>query len=133
MCRARAVALLLVLLATSSGAQEPHPLHRIPSVPDELLERPVTLRRGIGRAHDAVTTSAPEAQAFYDQGLAYLHSYVWLEAARSFNQALRIDPRLAMAHLGLTYAYVELNAPDRARAALDRARTLASAASEHDR
>src|SRR5205814_180491 len=60
-----------------------------------------------------------------------LHSYVWIEAARSFNQALRIDPALAIAHAELAIAYTELNAPEKARAALDRARTLP--AGEHDK
>ena len=92
----------------------------------DVANRPVPLRGGIGSAHDAVKTSSPEAQKFYDQGLAYLHSYVWLEAARSFNQALRIDSRLAMAHVGLTLAYTELNQPALARAALERAQALAS-------
>jgi tetratricopeptide (TPR) repeat protein len=91
----------------------------------------VPLRTGIGSAHDPVATASKDAQAFYDQGLAHLHSYVWIEAARSFNQALRIDPKLAMAHLGLTIAYVELNAAPAAHAALDRAKALAS--SDHDR
>jgi tetratricopeptide (TPR) repeat protein len=97
----------------------------------EVAERPLPLRTGIGSAHDAAGTSSKPAQAFYDQGLAYLHSYVWLEAARSFNQALRIDPALALAHAGLTIAYVELNAPAAAKAALDRAKALA--ATDHDR
>lgn len=96
-----------------------------------LATRPVPLRSGIGSAHDAVATSSTQAQAFYDQGLAYLHSYVWLEAARSFNQALRIDPAIALAHVGLSLAYEELNAPAEADAALDRARALAKTA--HDR
>jgi tetratricopeptide (TPR) repeat protein len=97
----------------------------------DVAERPVPLRTGIGAAHDAVSTTSKEAQAFYDQGLAYLHSYVWIEAARSFNQALRIDPALAIAHAELSVAYTELNAPGQARAALDRARTMA--ASGHDK
>ena len=96
-----------------------------------LAERPVALRSGIGAAHDAASTSSKEARAFYDQGLAYLHSYVWLEAARSFNQALRIDPNLALAHVGLTTAYTELDAPAAARTALERAQALAPAG--HDR
>ena len=95
------------------------------------MNRPVPLRKGIGSAHDGVSTTSKPALAFYDQGLAYLHSFVWLEAARSFTEALRADPRLAMAHLGLSMAYVELNAPAAARAALDRAKALA--ASDHDR
>ena len=96
-----------------------------------VAQRPVTLRVGIGLAHDAVASASKPAQDFYDQGLAYLHSYVWLEAARSFNQALRLDPTLALAHLGLTIAYTELNAAAAAHAALERAAALA--ATDHDR
>ena len=110
-----------------------HSGHRIPIVPQELLERPVTLRTGIGRAHDAVSTKSAEAQGFYDQGLAYLHSYVWIEAARSFHQALRSDPGLALAHLGLSYAYIELNQPAEARTAIERARTMAPRLTAHER
>src|SRR6184192_2237998 len=96
-----------------------------------LAERPVALRSGIGTAHDAVSTPSKEAQAFYDQGLAYLHSYVWLEAARSFNQALMLDSKLALAHAGLAVAYTELNSSSLARAAIERAGALA--VSDHDK
>src|SRR3954469_23576054 len=96
-----------------------------------MTQRAVPIRTGIGSAHDPVGSASPQAQAFHDQGLAYLHSYVWLEAARSFNQALRLDPTLAMPHLGLTLAYVELNAPAAARTELERARSLAR--TDHDR
>lgn len=111
-----------------------HAPAKLPKTSDFLLEtssRPVPARAGIGSAHDGVSTASKEAQAFYDQGLAYLHSYVWIEAARSFNQALRLDPRLAMAHAGLTIAYTELNAAPAAHAALARAKVLA--ATDHDR
>jgi tetratricopeptide (TPR) repeat protein len=93
-----------------------------------LPDRPIPLRSGIGLAHDATSTSSAEAQGFYDQGLAYLHSYTWIEAARSFNQALKLDPNLALAQVGLSYAYFELNDPAAARAALDGA----VASDEHD-
>lgn len=99
----------------------------------EVAKRPVPLRTGIGVAHDTVGTSSKQAQAFYDQGLAYLHSYVWLEAARSFNQALALDPRLAVAHAQLSIAYTELNAQAAAAAALERANALAPGATDHDR
>jgi tetratricopeptide (TPR) repeat protein len=97
----------------------------------DVAARPTTIKTGIGSAHDGVATTSPEAQRFYDQGLAYLHSYVWLEAARSFNQALRIDPKLAVAHAGLSIAYTELNAPALAREALARAQAMP--APPHDR
>ena len=100
--------------------------------PVEILERPVPLRTGIGAFHETVTTSSKEAQAFYNQGLAYLHSYVWIEAARSFNQALRHDAKLAMSYVGLSRAFSGLNAHAAARAALERAQLLASGASERE-
>jgi tetratricopeptide (TPR) repeat protein len=95
--------------------------------------RPVPKRTGIGAAHDPVATRSPRAQSFYDQGLAYLHSYWWLEAARSFNQALAIDPNLAVAHASLSIAYTELNAPAKARESLARATARAFALPAHDR
>jgi tetratricopeptide (TPR) repeat protein len=110
-----------------------HPPPPSSSLALELAHRPVPIRAGIGAAHDPVTTSSKDAQAFYDQGLAYLHSYVWLEAARSFNQALTDDPRLAMAYVGLSVAYTELNAASAAREALARARDLAHDASGRER
>ena len=101
-------------------------LHTIPAVPQELLERPVTLRTGIGVVHDDAGTKHAEAQRFYDQGLAYLHNYVWIEAARSFHQALRLDPQMALAHVGLSYAYIELNKPQQSREAITTAQALSA-------
>jgi tetratricopeptide (TPR) repeat protein len=80
-----------------------------------------------------VTTSSAEARAFYDQGFAYLGSYVWIEAARSFNQALRYDPKLALAYVGLSYAYAELNDSAAAGSALRQAIALRPQVSEQER
>jgi tetratricopeptide (TPR) repeat protein len=117
--------------STKSEVRSTKPLLQTSDFRLSVAQRPVALRVGIGSAHDTVATTSKPAQAFYDQGLAYLHSYVWLEAARSFNQALRLDPSLALAHLGLTIAYTELNAAAAAHAALERAAALA--ATDHDR
>ncbi len=118
----------VLVISTIASAQ--HALHSIPSVPQELLERPVTIRTGIGALHDDAGTKNAEAQRFYDQGLAYLHNYVWIEAARSFNQALRLDSQLALAHVGLSYAYIELNKPAQAKQAIATAQKLAATASD---
>jgi tetratricopeptide (TPR) repeat protein len=56
---------------------------------------------------------------------------VWIEAARSFHQALRLDPGLALAHVGLSYAYLELNQTARARQAIATAQKLAANAGNH--
>ena len=114
------------------GAQQ-----RQPAAPANTLaaivERPLALRDGIGRAHEAITTSSKTAQAFYDQGLAYLHSFVWIEAARSFNEALRADDRVALAYVGLSYALAELGDGDGARAAAARAQALKESLSARER
>jgi tetratricopeptide (TPR) repeat protein len=102
-------------------------------VPKELLERPVPLRQGIGAVHNKVTTTIPQAQSFCDQGLAYLHSFEWIEAARSFHQALRLDPRMAMAYLGLSDAYLGLSDSPAAHAALLQAESLKEATTEAER
>ena len=99
----------------------------------EILQRPIALRTGIGSAHDDTSTTAKDAQALYDQGLACLHAFVWIDAARSFNAALRLDPKLGLAHAGLSVAYVELNRPAEARAAIEAARALAPSLPDHDR
>jgi tetratricopeptide (TPR) repeat protein len=101
---------VLAALTTATGQMNhaqmdhAHQHQRIGYVPREIMNRPLPLRTGIGSFHEPVTTS-PEAQRFYDQGQSYLHSYMWIEAARSFHQALRLDPKLAMAYVGLSYAY----------------------------
>jgi tetratricopeptide (TPR) repeat protein len=119
---------------TSQAQQSPHEGHsNTGAVPLEILQRPVTLRTGIGELHEKVSTQSPEAQSFYDQGLAYLHSYVWIEAARSFHQALRADPKLAMAYLGLTDAFIGLHDVGTARATFERARALEKGMSERER
>jgi len=104
--------------------QMDHSSHHSGPVPYEILDRPVLLRSGIGTEHQKVSTSSAQAQAFYDQGLAYLHSYVWIESARSFYQALRLDPNLAMAYVGMADAYIGLQDVPSARTAWNKAAAL---------
>ncbi len=118
----------------SPAQQSPHEGHSSTGpVPLEILQRPVTLRTGIGELHEKVSTQSAEAQSFYDQGLSYLHSYVWIEAARSFHQTLRVDPNLGMAYLGLTDAFIGLHDIGTARATFERAKKLEKGMSERER
>lgn len=100
---------------------------------DEILQRTTPIRDGIGSASEAVTTSSDRARAYYNQGLAYLHSFVWIEAARSFNEALRADPNMPMAHVGSSYALGELGEADGAERAARMAQGLAAQATERER
>src|SRR5678815_2027000 len=92
------VAAMLIAPATSTGAQE-----GVPIAP-ELT--------GLGTLHMPVTTSVPEAQRFFDQGLRLLYAFNHAEAIRAFREAARLDPGLAMAHWGQALALgPNLNAP----------------------
>ncbi|MCU1306374.1 MAG: hypothetical protein JWN45_1069 [Acidobacteriaceae bacterium] len=130
--------LFLLLLCSSPFALSQHEMHeghepKTGWVPTEILLRPLPLREGIGKLNDPVTTQSKEAQAFYNQGMAYLHSYVWIEAARSFNQALRLDPNLAMAYVGLSRAYLNLDDQSSAKSAVTHAQEKQDKASERER
>jgi len=81
--------------------------------------RRLPLITGCGDVHLPVTTSSPEAQRYFDQGLGQLHGFWYWEAERSFRTVLQLDPDCVMAHWGLALANLE-NEP-RARGFLARA------------
>src|SRR5262245_61816488 len=78
-----------------------------------------------------VSTPSPECQAFFDQGLGFYYSYVWMEAARSFETALRHDPNCAMAYLGLSRS-LEKWGRGKADEALKKAQELMPRAGERE-
>jgi tetratricopeptide (TPR) repeat protein len=65
-----------------------------------------------------VSTQSPECQAFFDQALGYYYSYVWMEAARSFETATKYDPDCAMAWWGLSRALDQWKRGDHTKALL---------------
>ena len=68
-------------------------------IPPEKLPRPVRMS-GIGNAHMEITAT-PEAQMWFNQGLNLLHDFWEYEAARAFEQGVRVDPQCAMCYWGL--------------------------------
>lgn len=134
--------LVLALAVPAAGETSPEktlPPHAACAAPGgdvvepAMLERPTPIVAGVGTVTQKVTTKSPQAQAFYDQGLAYIHSYVWIEAARSFHQALREDPDLAMAWMGLARAEQGMHRDKEAAAAIEKAKSLAAKATEGER
>jgi tetratricopeptide (TPR) repeat protein len=55
---------------------------------------------GIGNAHIRITATL-EAQMWFDQGLNLIHDFWDYEAARAFEQSVRVDPQCAMCYWGL--------------------------------
>src|SRR5215467_6467333 len=89
--------LALALMAAAQAPKDnctPPPSALAPTLPAKLLP-------GMGTVHLAITTSSPEAQQFFDQGLAQMHSFWAREAERSFLQAAQLDPAAPMPQWGI--------------------------------
>lgn len=102
-------------------------------IPASVLSQPVALRSGLGAVPTPTSTKSAEAQAFFDQGMAYRHGYVWVEAARSFHEALRRDSTLALAHVQLSWIYSQLDDTTAARREARRAKALEKWVSEREK
>ncbi len=85
---------------------------------------------GIGKVHFPITTSNTEAQKWFDQGLALLHSFWFYEAERAFRWTLKLDPECAMAYWGLA---LSVDGDDRVRAFLKEAAKRKQKVSERER
>ena len=87
-------ALMFALLAVACGerAAPPEPPASVP------------IFDGMGSHSRAVTTSNPEAQAYFDQGLRFLFGFNHDEAIRSFTRAAELDAGCAMAWWGIATA-----------------------------
>ncbi|HMP04789.1 MAG TPA: tetratricopeptide repeat protein [Lacipirellulaceae bacterium] len=78
----------------------------------------------IGDFHCPVSTTSPQAQLWFDRGLAMCFGFNHEEAVRCFERAHQADPRLAMALWGMAYAWgpninnMDIDAQQMAQAAL---------------
>jgi tetratricopeptide (TPR) repeat protein len=123
-------AIILALCMPISGQEHPAP----------AKPKSATLMTGYGDWHHPVSTKNPQAQAFFDQGLRLIYAFNHDEAMRSFQRAAELDPKLAMAYWGIAEAvgpnYNDPASEDRfaqAHAAIEKAQTLATDASESDK
>jgi len=103
-----------ILLCVSVAAQD-HAMH--------AQGHAVTLVTGLGDLHHPVSTHNQQAQQFFDQGLRFIYAFNHDEAARSFQRAAELDPKLAMADWGVAEAvgpnYNDPADPDRYKKAHD--------------
>jgi tetratricopeptide (TPR) repeat protein len=86
---------------------------------------------GYGDHHHPITTTNPQTQAFFDQGVRLLFAFNHAEAIRSFREGARLDPDCAMCWWGVSFALgsninlpIQHDAPAPAIAALQMAKTL---------
>jgi tetratricopeptide (TPR) repeat protein len=97
-----------------------------------LPERPIPLRDGTRPRAHAGDDGVTDAQVYFDQGLALLHDFAWIDAARSFHEVLRRDDRCALAWVGLSRALTGLALDAEADVASARAQACAAAASPRE-
>jgi tetratricopeptide (TPR) repeat protein len=92
----RTIGLLLGLFVSGLLVAQQHEM----SAPSQ----PATLMAGFGDLHHPVSTRNQQAQQFFDQGLRLIYAFNHDEAARSFQRAAELDPKLAMAYWGIAEA-----------------------------
>jgi len=80
-------------------AAQPPAAGGVPRTLEQWAERAQLFGR-LGDFHRAVSTSSPEAQAYFDQGMRLLWAFNHDEATRSFAKAASLDPQCAMCYWG---------------------------------
>src|SRR5258708_16543975 len=125
------VALALILGAAASAQEHEHAV--------AAKNKTATLMTGLGDWRHPVSTKNAQAQAFFDQGLRLIYAFNHDEAARSFQRAAELDPKLAMAYWGIAEAvgpnYNDPASEDRfvqAHQAIEKAASRAEGSSESD-
>ncbi|HME09985.1 MAG TPA: tetratricopeptide repeat protein [Bryobacteraceae bacterium] len=93
--------LFLLMTFTPGIAQITNHVHAgAAEKPAQTLPPPLMIA-GVGSSHLTITTSSPEAQRWFDQGLSLLHCFWDFEALRAFREAARLDPACAMCQWGI--------------------------------
>jgi tetratricopeptide (TPR) repeat protein len=87
---------LILALVSLTYAQHGHGTQTAPE------KRVAVLEEGLGKVDHPVSTRNPEAQKFFNQGLAYLYAFNHAEGVASFQRAAELDPTLAMAYWGMS-------------------------------
>ncbi|MEM9619689.1 MAG: tetratricopeptide repeat protein [Pseudomonadota bacterium] len=81
------------------------------SVEETPADAPM-MRAGLGDIAYDITTAKPEAQAWFNQGVAFAYNFNHGEAVKAFQQAQTIDPECAMCFWGEALALgPNINAP----------------------
>ena len=132
----------LALTPSPGSAQSAHDhAQTVPLLTIADWARGAQLFDGLGVYHRPVSTSSPEAQRYFDQGMRFIWAFNHDEATRSFAQAAQIDPRCAICYWGIALTLgpnynMPMMAEARARVgwnALGRAKTKAARATAVER
>ena len=101
-------------------------------LPEAFRARFPLYREALGPFTRPISSTNPDAQAYFDQGFQMMYAFAKMEAARSFREAWKADPACAICYWGEAWAWGSyLNGPIReedaphAYAAIQQAMALA--------
>ena len=93
-------------LAAQTSVPDPGPVPKYVSEPIKLYSS------GLGPFSRKISTTVPDAQAFFDQGFQMMYAFAKLDAVRSFREAWKRDPSCAICYWGEAWAWGSyLNGP----------------------
>jgi len=72
--------------------------------PNQPVPVSAPILSGLGDTRHVISTSNPEGQRYFNQGLSLIYGFNHEEAARSFQRAAELDPACAMAYWGIALA-----------------------------
>lgn len=108
--------------------------------PEPEVDAGPPLWEGMGDHHMEITTKSPEAQKYFDQGLALTFGFNHWEAGRAFKKAQELDPTCAMCYWAEAFvlgpninAAMDASAVEPAFAAVSKAVMLKSYASKKEK
>ncbi len=139
--------LLILALILTLGVSGNFNVRLLPALATELSASPIEssdrkapLFDNLGNHHHPISTNNPLAQRYFDQGLILTYGFNHAEAARSFQEAARLDPKCAICYWGIALvlgpninATMETDAVPEAWTALQNAIALSQNASEKER
>ena len=128
----------IVVLALMLNVQVAQGQHQHPGAP---AEKPAMLLPGMGELQHPISTTNPEAQKFFDQGLTLVFGFNRPEALRSFKRAAELDARAIMPHWGIALAsgpHINMDGDmdvdgKAGYEAIQKARSISRGAPEHER
>lgn len=96
-----ATASVLTLLGPVASGESPKHMQHVPVTISDWANGALVYD-GLGDTHRAITTSSPQAQKYFDQGLRFMWAFNHDEATRSFARAATIDPHCASCYWGVS-------------------------------
>jgi tetratricopeptide (TPR) repeat protein len=125
----RVFATVAVVLGLSWSAAAQHDEHPMPADFDEPIHLYAT---ALGTLERPISSSDPQAQAYFTQGFRLMYAFAKPEAGRSFRESQRRDPTCAICYWGEAWAWgsyvngrMTVQQAPRAYAAIQKALSLA--------